>query len=175
MTLLDLKIESGWKISTAPRWVLCLGILLNAINLAHAAGLKRDEAERFFASGAIPHLRIEIAATNLIKLRANARAYVRATVRDATTVYPDVGVHLKGAAGSFRAVDADKPAFTLNFDKFTGHQNFHGMHKVALNNSVQDPTYMTEALCSDLFLAAGVPTPRTTPARVTLTGTDLGF
>src|SRR5262249_19170326 len=124
-----------------------------------------DEAAGFFATGAIPRLKIHIAATNLALLRKDARVYGRATVREGDRVYPEVGVHLKGAAGSFQSIDQNKPALTLNFDKFVEHQSFHGVDKLALNNSVQDPTYMTEAICSELFLAAGVPTPRTTHAR----------
>jgi hypothetical protein len=132
-----------------------------------------EEAERFFNSGAIPHLKIEVAQTNLNKLRRNPRDYVRATVREGENVYEEVGIHLKGAAGSFRPLDGDKPAFTLNFDKFVDRQKFHGLDKLSLNNSVQDPSYMTEAICSELFLAAGVPTPRTGYARVSLNGRDL--
>ena len=142
---------------------------------ASGATTRQDEAARFFAAGAIPHLRIQIPSTNLARLQRDARAYVRASVRDGDTVYDEVGVHLKGAAGSFQAVNDAKPALTLNFDKFVEHQNFHGVDKLALNNSVQDPSYMTEAICADLFLAAGVPTPRATHARVELNGRDLGL
>jgi hypothetical protein len=140
-----------------------------------AAGEKRDSADQFFSSGFIPEIRIEIAPTNLVKLRRNAREYVRATVREGDQAHEEVGIHLKGAAGSFRPIDSDKPAFTLNFDRFVDDQHFHGLDKFSLNNSVQDATYMTEAICSELFLAAGVPTPRTTHARVWLNGRDLGL
>jgi hypothetical protein len=133
------------------------------------------ESERFFDRGAIPHLHLQIAETNLAKLRRNRDQYVRATVKEGDAVYEEVGIHLKGAAGSFRSIDDGKPAFTLNFDKFVDDQHFHGLDKLSLNNSVQDSSYMTEAICSELFLAAGVPTPRTTHARVWLNGRDLGF
>ena len=87
-----------------------------------------------------------MAQTNFNKLRRNPRDYVRATIREGDQVYEEVGIHLKGAAGSFRPVDGDKPAFTLNFDKFVDRQKFHGLDKLSLNNSVQDPSYMTEAI-----------------------------
>ena len=90
------------------------------------------------------------------------------------TAYQAVGVHLKGAAGSFRNVD-DKPALTLNFDRFVEHQRFHGLDKIHLNNSVQDPAWMTEIVCGDLFLAAGVPTARATHAVVDLAGRPRGL
>ena len=141
----------------------------------NGAAAALEEAERFFNNSAIPHLRIEVAQTNFNKLRRNPRDYVRATIREGDQVYEEVGIHLKGAAGSFRPVDGDKPAFTLNFDKFVDRQKFHGLDKLSLNNSVQDPSYMTEAICSELFLAAGVPTPRTGYARVSLNGRSLGL
>ncbi len=154
------------------RIVLCL--LISQVLLAAAPfERKRDKSDVFFESGEIPRLRIEIAKTNLNQLRQNPRGYVRATVREGERVYEDVGIHVKGAAGSSRGVD-DNPALTLNFDKFKDDQKFHGMDKLHLNNSVQDGSLLTEALCSDLFLAAGVPTARTSHARVWLNGRDLG-
>lgn len=131
-------------------------------------------ANDFFASGRVPHIRIEIAKTNIDSLRRDARKYVPATFRDGETVYTNVAIRLKGAAGSFRQVD-DRPALTLNFDKYTKGQNFHGLEKMHLNNSVQDPSYLTELLCGELFMAAGVPAARTTHARVELNGRDLGL
>jgi hypothetical protein len=37
------------------------------------------------------------------------------------------------------------------------------MEKFHLNNSVQDPTFMTELICGELFRQAGVPAPRVNP------------
>ncbi len=155
--------------------VAALCLLFHLVGSAGAASARLDESDKFFSNGLIPHLRIQVAPTNLARLRSNGRAYVPATVIEGDKVYRGVGLHLKGAAGSFRPVDDAKPALTLNFDKFADHQNFHGLDKLALNNSVQDPSYMSEAICSELFLAAGVPTPRTTHAHVELNGRDLGF
>jgi hypothetical protein len=143
----------------------------------HADGVVKngDASDRFFASAKIVHLQIQIAGTNLNALRRDPRAYVSATIREGDRVYNGVGVHLKGAAGSFRPVDDETPAFTLNFDKFEAGQKFHGLDKLHLNNSVQDRSLLTEAICSRLFLEAEVPTPRATHARVELNGRDLGL
>jgi spore coat protein CotH len=84
-----------------------------------------------------------------------------------------VAIHLKGSAGSFRPVE-DKPALTLNFDKFAPGQRFHGLKKIHLNNSVQDSSYLSEQISRELFLAAGVPTTRATQAKVQLNGRNLG-
>ena len=137
------------------------------------------EAEEFFAEGPIPRIRIEVNAAGMKSLRENARAYVKATVRESVPgqpdrVYNDVAIHLKGAAGSFRDVN-DRPALTLNFDKFVPSARFHGLSKIHLNNSVQDGTYMEENLCGMIARDAGLAAPRVTYARVWLNKRDLGF
>jgi hypothetical protein len=134
-----------------------------------------DPSDALFAKGGIPRLRLEIAQEEMDRLRAEPRAYVRARMRENDrTDYEEVAVKLKGAAGSFRDID-DKPAFTLNLDRFRRGQEFHGLEKLHLNNSVQDDTWLNELLASELMAAGGVPAPRVTHARVWLNGRDLGL
>src|SRR6185436_17379159 len=66
------------------------------------------------------------------------------------------------------------PAMTLNFDKHIKGQTFHGLERLSLNNSVQDPSLFSEQISRELFAAIGTPTPRATRARVELNGRDLG-
>jgi hypothetical protein len=135
---------------------------------------KKDDSIAFFREGVVPRLKIQIPDGELQQLRQKNREYVRCTiVEDDKTTYENVGIHLKGAAGSFRGVD-DRPALTLSFDKFKDDQEFHDLDKIHLNNSVQDPSYLNELLSSDLNLAAGVPAARVSHARVWLNGRDLG-
>lgn len=101
------------------------------------------------------------------------RIDVKATVREGATVYTDVAVHLKGSF-TFQPIDA-RPSLTLNFDKFTKGQRFHGLTKLHLNNTVQDPSFLSEAFARDLFNAIGVPTPRAGHAIVTLNRRRLGL
>lgn len=134
-----------------------------------------DASVRFFREGTVPRLKIQIPDFELQRLRQQPREYVRCTVtEDDRITYEHVAIKLKGFAGSFRGVD-DRPALTLNFDKFRKGQKFYDLDKIHLNNSVQDPTYLNELLGSELFLAAGVPAARTTHARVWLNGRDLGL
>lgn len=136
---------------------------------------KPDPSDEVFARPDITMLTLEIAPGELAKLVANAREYVRCRLveQDGAT-WQDVAVKLKGAAGSFRELN-DKPAFTLNIDKFRKKQSFHGLQKLHLNNSVQDETYLHEWLCAGLFREAGVAVPRVTHARVFLNERDLGL
>lgn len=151
-----------------------LAAALMVLAVPGGAAPDKDPSAEFFRSPKVPHFLIEIAGTNLDTLRRDARQYVRSTVTVDGTRHEAVGVHLKGVAGSFRGLD-DKPALTLNFDKFRSGQRFHGLDKIHLNNSVQDPSYLTEILCGEMFLAAGVPAARGAHARVTLNGRDRGL
>lgn len=157
--------------------LFCIFSLFTSIHAQSAlrtTPLKPDESDRFFKEGTIPHLKIEITKEEMDKLRQRDREYVKCTIiENDHKKYHEVGIHLKGAAGSFRPLE-DRPALTLNFDKFT-KQLFHGMDKLHLNNSVQDPSYITEKLCGELFLQNKVPTARTSHTRVWLNGRDLGF
>lgn len=103
-----------------------------------------------------------------------SRTEVLARVEEGGVTYTNVALHLKGSAGSFRPFD-DQPAFTLHFSKHAPGQRFHGMAKLSLNNSVQDPTFLGETISRELFVAAGVPTPAATHATVVVNGRELGL
>jgi spore coat protein H len=134
--------------------------------------------------GDLWRIHIDIAPEHVEKLRGYSwsgwgghpqqRPEVLVTVREGRTLYTNVDLHLKGAAGSFRPFD-DKPALTLHFSKHVSGQQFHGYHQISLNNSVQDPSYLSEAICRELFEAAGVPVPRVHHATVLVNDRDLGL
>src|SRR5205085_6050826 len=118
-------------------------------------------------------IEIELAPDKMAVLRKESREFVRVVVIEDGKTYRDVAVHLKGSVGSFRPLE-DKPAFTLDFSRFSPGQKFHGLRRIHLNNSVEDPSYCNEQLGSELFRAAGIPAPRVTRAVVTLNQRRLG-
>jgi spore coat protein H len=129
--------------------------------------------------GPILRWEIQLSRAELQKLRRTGwgpggnRPEAIGNVRVGTNLFTQVTLKLKGAAGSFRPVD-DNPALTLNFGKAKDGQTCFGHRKLHLNNSVQDGSLMNELVCSEMYLAAGVPTPRASHAYVTLNGRDLG-
>lgn len=155
---------------------------------ALASGGPRDEARAdgtavgraLFESATVPTLRVDLAPGAADSLRADPRSYVRCrlSVRlgpdEEACELEDVAVKLKGALGSFRELD-DKPALTINADKFRRGQTLFGLDKFHLNNSVQDETFMHEMLGADIAMAAGLPAPRVAHARLFLDGRDLGI
>ncbi len=138
-----------------------------------------DASDELFTRLTIPRIEVEIPDDAVATLRKynwrgpreeNPREDVRATVREGNVVYTNVAVHLKGSAGSFRPIDSDKPALTLNFDKFAKGQRFHGLQKLHLNNSVQDPSFVSEIVCRELVARAGIPVPRASHIVVDVNG-----
>jgi len=119
-------------------------------------------------------LRLQITDSGLEVLRKESREFVTAVVSEPQAVYSNVAVHLKGSIGSFRPVD-DKPSWTLDFSRFNPSQKFHGLRRIHLNNSIEDPSYCNESLGSELFRSAGVPAPRVKRAVVTLNDRRLGL
>ena len=71
--------------------------------------------------------------------------------------------------------DDYRPSLTLNFDKYVKDQRFHGLDKLHLNNSAQDPSHLCEMIGRQLFEAAGMPVTRASHARVELSGRELGL
>ena len=149
-------------------------VALAALVLLTARGEAAEVAGADLFSGGVRQIRISIAPADMESLRANSRTYVHATVTEGAKVFEKVGVHLKGSTGSFRALDT-KPGLTLSFEKFGPGEKFHGLRKIHLNNSVEDPAYLNELLGGELFRAAGVPAARTTHALVELNGRKLGL
>src|SRR2546425_591854 len=154
---------------------LALGLGLDA-----RGEVRHPSAELF--SGPVPALRVDIPDEGMKVLRDYKQVWrqprperidVRATVREGERTYTNVALHLKGSY-TFQPIDG-KPSLTLNFDKFAPGQHFHGLTKVHLNNSIQDPSGLCEQLARVLFEVVGVPAPRATPALVNLNGRELGL
>lgn len=154
--------------------VLAVGFIVPAREPAAPVEKPAAERDAFFADGKIPKLFIELGKAEADSLRREPRKYVKATLKDGDRTYTNVGIHVKGAAGSWRGLD-DKPGLTLNMDKFHGGQLYRGMDKFHLANSVQDPSYLSELVCGELCRAAGVPAARIGHAVVTINGRNRGL
>jgi spore coat protein H len=174
---------TGMNAISALRLVCCL--VLAGACAVHAASYRpkaTPAGEDLFMQGVVPRLAIEIPPDSLEVLRDYKQVWrqarpkridVQITIREGKSVYTNVAVHLKGSY-SFRPID-DKPSMTLNFDKFAPGQRFHGLEKIHLNNSVQDPSYLLEQFARELFIDTGVPTTRAGHVFVSINGRDAGL
>ena len=150
-----------------------VGLLANS-HFAFGQAKPDASTDLFKPVGPVPEFKIAVDADNLKLLAKDPRKYVHATIRVGDQSYADVGLHLKGAAGSWREWN-DKPGLTLNFNKFTKGQLFRTVDKMNLNNAAQDGSYMHELLAYELALAMGVPACRCTHALVELNGRKAGL
>jgi spore coat protein H len=143
------------------------------VSFAQARDLKSTPGADLFTNGPIAQVSVEINKSGMNSLRQDHRKPVHATIVQGGKTYRDVATHIKGAAGSLRDVD-DRPALTLVFNWFEPGQKFHDLGRIHLNNSVQDPSYLEEAICGEICRAAGVPAARAAPVLVSLNGQKLG-
>lgn len=156
--------------------ILFLGSASVLIAQTQTKSKPQNEITDYFSRTKVANLTIAIGPKELESLRKEPRKYVKATLKedDKNVVFKDVGIHVKGAAGSTRSID-DKPGLTIDLNRFVEDQSFHGMDKFHLANSVQDPSYVTELICGELFRAAGVPASRIGHAVVTINGKNRGL
>jgi hypothetical protein len=151
---------------------LILSIPVRAAAEKELSGRNAAEADALFTNGVLHILKISIPDKGVRSLRREPRSDVLASLREGATTVTNVSIRLKGGVGSFRDID-DKPGFSLNLANSVG--TFHGLKKFHLNNSVQDPTFLSEWICSDIFRQAGVPAARIAHAVVELNGRRLGM
>ena len=129
---------------------------------------------QFFAGTNVPAFHLDIDSAGLQSLRQAPREWTRATLRFGGETFGNVGVHIKGSDGSLQPIDR-RPSLTVSFKKFGSGGNLFGLHKIHFNNTAEDPTFMTEVICSELFRQAGVPAARSAHGTLTLNGRALGL
>jgi spore coat protein H len=165
-------------------WISALFVAIMVLGAGAAEQSRKNEQDLddLFNGKFLPRIQIEIPPEGMKVLRAYNQVWgqpkperidVQATVREGGKVYTNVAIHLKGSY-SFQPIDA-KPSFTLNFEKGASGQSFHGLSKMHLNNSAQDPTYLSEKFARDLFREVGVPSTRIGHALVTINGRKAGL
>jgi spore coat protein CotH len=163
-------------------WLGGVVLALAKTVLGASSGLTNSETAYLadlFAGRIVSRLQIEIPRAGMRDLSKHDwdnrhRPSALATVKEGGHIYTNVAIHLKGGAGSFRPVD-ENPGLTLNFEKNAPGQSFHGLKKFSLNNSVQDPTFLNEKICRELYNSAGSLTPRAGFTTVVLNGRSLGI
>ena len=78
---------------------------------------KRVPGAEIFDNKTILPLRIEISSNEMAVLRRNDRQDVRATVYEGSNIWRDVGLHVKGAAGSRRGPTGGQEELCLPDDR----------------------------------------------------------
>ena len=135
-----------------------------------------DPGRSMFHPIRVRHYQIRLTKEAIEELREEPKQYVRGTFIAGHQQFKSVGIRLKGSWGSFRQLDdLSKTAFTIKFNQFEKGRRFNGLRRIVLNNAVQDPSYLREALGYDIFRDAGIPAPRITYATLAVNGQRKGL
>ncbi|MFN8217501.1 MAG: CotH kinase family protein [Solirubrobacterales bacterium] len=147
-----------------------------------------DEAEPLYKTNAVAVVDLTLSPAARSALEAEPDEYVEAGfelgidddgvpgghVTELTASPLTVGLRLKGSVlGSFRPLSG-KAALKVKFAAFVKKQKFRGLKKLTLNNMVEDPSMIHEALTYTVFRQLGIPAPRTGYAFVRLNGEPYG-
>lgn len=165
------KAWTIWVATLALPFALAQSVISSPLEITDSQdGLEQsDRVERGeLLFGELVHdIQIEISESTMREVEAEHRPYGRTKLAINGETFLSTGLKLKGAAGSYRHFD-EKPAFTINLDKFRKKQSYDGIDKFHLNNAAQDETFMHEWIGSEMFRAVGYPYPRVGHAWVTL-------
>ena len=163
--------------------VVCLFPALQADTPAK----NRIDGDRLFAPDRLVEIRIELPKPDWDKLRVQARNtgaifsgvveenpydYFKADLWIDETKIEAVGVRKKGFLGS---ADTDRPSLKVKFDEFVKQDPVDGLSRLTLNNNKQDKSQLSQFLTYRLFRDARIHAPRSSLARVTVNGQDLGI
>jgi hypothetical protein len=137
---------------------------------------RADEAASLFDPTTVVEIDLDLPEASRDALASDPGEYVDATF---SLTGPDgsygplaIGARLKGSA-SFRPLSG-KAAFKLKLGHTVKGQRILGLKTLTLNNMVQDPSMLHEALAYEVFRAAGVAAPRTGYAYLRVNGDDYG-
>lgn len=155
----------------------CVGLLASG-----PANALADEIEWMYDPGAVVEIALsDLSPEELDELEVDRDEEVPGTfelkVNGVSKGGPltEVGIRLKGGAGSESPVKTGKSGFKVRFDKFVKTQRFFGIKRLTLNNMIQDPSMVHETLTYGLFHELGLPASRTGYAFVTLNGAPYGL
>lgn len=87
--------------------------------------------------------------------------------------FPTVNVRRKGVYGSLRSME-QKVGLKVDFNDYDSHR-LRGLRVVSINNMVQDPSYIHEAMAYLVWRSCGVPAPRVGYARLSINQEHIGF
>jgi len=126
-----------------------------------------------FDDSALQRIDLQVSARDWDTLRAN---YTKNTFYPATMVWrgqsvQNVGIRSRGSGTR----SATKPGILVDFDRYVTGQKFLGLKALVLDNHLQDPSAMREALAMTILAKLGLPAPREAPAEVFINGQFFGL
>lgn len=119
---------------------------------------------------------IDIVMDDWDEFTANARSeeYYACSVVIDGEAFKNVAIRGKGNT-SLSQVTNDRYSYKIEFDHYDSTSTYHGLDKLALNNVIQDNTYMKDYLTYTMMNDMGVAAPLCSYAYITVNGEDWGL
>ncbi len=132
-----------------------------------------DPSSLLFDTSRVHALELGLGQTARDALDANPYTDVEGTFAFEGLSYPCVTMRKKGVYGSLRTFDR-KVGLKVDLNACGGNA-LRGLETLTLNNMVQDPSSVHEALIYGWMRSRGLPAPRTGWVRLSVDGEDFGF
>jgi spore coat protein CotH len=139
--------------------VVAAALLVCGATSAHAA-------DPIYNQAVLHEFRIVMDPMDWASLRANFRSnqYYAANISVDGDVLLQVGVRSRGKGSR----SGEKPGLLIDTNRFVANQEFHGLKKLVLDNTIQDNTFLKEPLAYQVFEAMGIAAPAVSYTRVTV-------
>jgi spore coat protein CotH len=142
--------------------------VITPIPLPTPPPVETPTADDVFDSSVLHDLHLTINAADLDSLRTHfdQNTFYPADLMWKKTTMRNVAIRSRGTASR----SGTKPGLYIDINRLTPGQSFLGLKALVLDNLLQDPALMREALAMSIFARMGLPAPRTAFYRLYLNG-----
>lgn len=169
--------------------IVCIAVLIAALIFTcvftyigmnkDGDGVSMEYEYTIFDDSYVHTLNIEVDENDWSEMLENAQAeeYISCNVTiDGETLY-NVGIRPKGntSLSSVASMDSDRYSFKIEFDHYDGSINYDGLDKIALNNIIQDNTYMKDYLSYKMMREMGVAASLCSYVYISVNGEEWGL
>jgi spore coat protein H len=133
----------------------------------------KNGGNRVFDTSVLHKIEIEVDEQHLAGLDEDTDTRVPCTFTFDGETIEGAGCKKKGQT-TLRPL-AEKPSLSVKLDVTDSTADVDGIEKIILNNTIMDPTFLSEPMTYALYDRAGIPAPRTSHAVVTFNGTVKGI
>ncbi len=157
-----------------------LSLTFLALALVTAAGCEeqllpdaKDSGNRVFDTSVLHEIAIEVDGEHIASLDEDTDTRVPCAFTFDGERIEGAGCKKKGQT-TLRPL-AEKPSFSVKLDVTDSSADIDGIEKIILNNTIMDPTFLSEPMTYALYGRAGIASPRTSHAVVTFNGEVKGI
>lgn len=167
---------------------ICISVLMVfstiAIAFAYARGMITTDSsmlyeEKIFSNDKVHTLDIVVDEEDWQELLDNAqdKEYLSCSVIIDGEAVKNVGIRTKGnsSLSTMISSDSDRYSFKVEFDQYDSSQSYYGLDKLALNNIIQDNTYMKDYLSYRMMEEFGADAPLSSFISLSVNGENIGL